>query len=117
MESGLQPGSEPRERLVVKMNATHPANFAADVPAYAQLQREMHDALLAQHPEWILPNGDCPTCDAYDGRFAELLNVSLATELALVSHSRDLDDRGNFSMSAGHAEPRNIVLPEMVPAM
>ena len=24
-----------------------------------RLQREMHDALRAQHPDWILPNGDC----------------------------------------------------------
>ena len=43
------------------------------VSVYAQLQREMHDAFWAQHPEWILPNGDSPTCDSYDARFAELL--------------------------------------------
>jgi hypothetical protein len=49
---------------------------------YAQLQREMHDALLAQHPEWILPNGDCPTCDSYDARFAELLTQTLQRGLA-----------------------------------
>jgi hypothetical protein len=42
-------------------------------PTYAQLQRELHHALRAQHPDWILPNGDCPTCDSYDARFAELL--------------------------------------------
>jgi CelD/BcsL family acetyltransferase involved in cellulose biosynthesis len=35
------------------MNTTHPSSPAAEAPAYAQLQREMHDALLAQHPEWI----------------------------------------------------------------
>jgi hypothetical protein len=40
---------------------------------YADLQREIHDALLAQHLDWILPNGDSPTCDSYDARFAELL--------------------------------------------
>ena len=45
---------------------------------YAQLQREMHEALRAQHPEWILPNGDCPTCDSYDARFAEVLIQSLS---------------------------------------
>jgi hypothetical protein len=73
MESRLQSDSGPRERLVVKMNTTHSASLAAEVPAYAQLQHEMHDALLAQHPDWILPNGDCPTCDSYDARFAELL--------------------------------------------
>jgi hypothetical protein len=42
-------------------------------PTCAQLQRELHHALRAQHPDWILPNGDCPTCDSYDARFAELL--------------------------------------------
>ena len=62
------------------MNATH--SLTAEIPAYAQLQREMHDALLAQHPDWILPNGDCPTCHSYDERFAELLTISLATERA-----------------------------------
>ena len=59
------------------MNATHSSSLGAEVPAYAQLQREMHDALLAQHPEWILPNGDSPTCDVYDARFAELLLQTL----------------------------------------
>jgi hypothetical protein len=80
MESRFQSSAGPRERLVVRMNTTH--GLATEVPAYAQLQREMHDALLAQHPEWILPNGDCPTCDSYDARLAELLNVSSATERA-----------------------------------
>jgi hypothetical protein len=57
-------------------------NVVADVPAYAELQRQMHDALLVQHPELIERNGDCPTCDDYDRCFAELLSFSLATERA-----------------------------------
>ena len=80
MESHLQPGSGPRERLVVTMNTTHSSSFVAEVPAYAQLQREMHNALLAQHPDWILPNGDCPTCESYDARLAELLLQTLPTK-------------------------------------
>ncbi|HKQ37735.1 MAG TPA: hypothetical protein VJ063_06625 [Verrucomicrobiae bacterium] len=63
------------------MNATPVSTLAAEAPAYARLQREMHDALLAQHPEWVLPNGDCPTCDSYDARFAELLFQTLTTRL------------------------------------
>ena len=59
------------------MSLTHFPRLAVEVPAYAQLQREMHDALLEQHPEWILPNGDSPTCDSYDARFAELLSQTL----------------------------------------
>ncbi|HEV8422341.1 MAG TPA: hypothetical protein VGQ40_03295 [Chthoniobacterales bacterium] len=48
-----------------------------DDDIYADLQREIHEALLAQHPDWILPNGDSPTCDSYDARFAELLIQSV----------------------------------------
>lgn len=59
------------------MNTTHSSSLAVEVPSYAQIQREMHDALLAQHPDWILPNGDCPTCDSYDDRFATLLIQTL----------------------------------------
>ena len=55
------------------MNTTPPPTLALEVPAFVALRREIHDALLAQNPEWILPNGDCPTCDSYDARFAELL--------------------------------------------
>ena len=46
---------------------------------YADLQREIHDALLAQHPGWILRTGDSPTCDSYDARFAELLIQTVPT--------------------------------------
>ncbi len=55
------------------MSAKHSPTFAAEVPGYAELQREIHDALLAQNPEWILPNGESPTCAFYEARFAQLL--------------------------------------------
>jgi hypothetical protein len=101
----------------------------------------MRDALRAQHPDWILPNGDSPTSESYDARFAKLLIVSLATERALahrpnnlanttklptffVSHgggrghpARDLDDPGNFSMPAGYAQARKIVFAKMASAI
>ena len=71
MESRFQSIQPPRERLAsVKGTATL---MTPAVAVYAQLQREIHYALRAQHPEWILPNGDSPTCDSYDARFAELL--------------------------------------------
>jgi hypothetical protein len=47
--------------------------------SYAQLRRDIHDALRAQHPEWILPNGDCPTCESYESRLAELLRLTERT--------------------------------------
>jgi hypothetical protein len=129
---------------VLKMNTTHSSSRAAAGPAYAQLQREMHDALRAQHPDWILPNGDCPTCDSYDARFTELLIVSLATERALAHRPNNpnlanttklptffvsnvgsrghhplatLGDPGNLSMPAGYAQPRKIAFPAMASAI
>ncbi len=41
-----------------------------------QLQREIHNALRAQHPDWVGPDGDCPTCESYESRLAELLGLS-----------------------------------------
>ena len=64
------------------MNTAHFLSLAAEVPAYAELQRTMHDTLLVQHPEWVERDGNCPTCDDYDRRFAELLHFSLAFERA-----------------------------------
>ncbi len=44
---------------------------------YVQLQRQIHDALRVEHPEWVKPDGDCPTCESYESRLAELLALSL----------------------------------------
>ena len=95
--------------MVVNVNTTHSSILATGAPVYVQLQREMHDALRAQHPEWIAPNGDCPTCDSYEARLAELLSISLATEHA---HCR-----GNSGMPAAYAEARNMVFPEVASAI
>jgi hypothetical protein len=62
----------------MKMNM--PASGPGKMHSYAQLQREIHGALRKQHPEWIEANGDCPTCDSYESRFAELLNLFQANE-------------------------------------
>jgi hypothetical protein len=48
-----------------------------EIRSYAQLQRQIHDALRVEHPEWVEPNGDCPTCESYESRLAELLGLSL----------------------------------------
>jgi hypothetical protein len=50
------------------------------VPAYVQLQQQMHEALRKEHPEWVEPNGECPMCEAYESRLAELLGLSSASE-------------------------------------
>ena len=46
------------------------------IRSYMQLQRQIHDALRVEHPEWVKSNGDCPTCDSYESRLAELLGLA-----------------------------------------
>jgi len=41
--------------------------------AIADLRQQIHDDLRTQHPEWILPNGESPMCDAYEARLMDLL--------------------------------------------
>ncbi len=69
------------------MNTVHCSTAATEVPAYAELQREMHDALRAQHPDWVQPNGDSPLCDAYESRFEELLRHTSQFQSAQAHHA------------------------------
>jgi hypothetical protein len=50
------------------------------VEPYIQLQQQIHEALRKEHPEWVKPNGDCPTCEAYESRLAELLGLCADSE-------------------------------------
>jgi hypothetical protein len=47
-----------------------------EIHSYTELQRQIHQDLRVQHPEWVKPNGDCPTCDSYELRLAELLGLT-----------------------------------------
>ena len=76
----LQSHSRARERVGLPMNTTESTYSATQGATYVGLHREMHDALRAQNPEWIEANGDCPTCDSYESRLAQLLGLSLAFE-------------------------------------
>jgi hypothetical protein len=44
------------------------------IHSYSELQQQIHEDLRRQHPEWVRPNGDCPTCDSYEQRLAELIS-------------------------------------------
>ena len=48
--------------------------------AYVQLQQQVHEALLREHPEWVDPDGSCPTCEMYESRLAKLLGLSSESE-------------------------------------
>jgi hypothetical protein len=39
----------------------------------ANLRQQIHYDLRRQHPEWVLPNGESPMCDAYEARLMNLL--------------------------------------------
>jgi hypothetical protein len=39
----------------------------------ADLRRQIHDDLRRQNPEWVLPNGESPMCDAYEALLMDLL--------------------------------------------
>jgi hypothetical protein len=41
---------------------------------YEELQRQIHEDLRVQHPEWIQPDGRSPMCDSYEARLMELLD-------------------------------------------
>ena len=43
------------------------------IDTYQELKQRIHDDLRVQHPEWIEPTGDCPRCDSYESRLAQLL--------------------------------------------
>jgi hypothetical protein len=45
------------------------------VRTYRELQRQLHKDLPAQHPEWIDADGNCPACNDYERRLAQLISI------------------------------------------
>ena len=45
------------------------------IHTYTELQQQIHDDLLIQHPEWVDPNGESPKCDSYEARLMEQLDT------------------------------------------
>jgi hypothetical protein len=105
------------------MNTTRSSILVAEVPGYTELQGEMHDALRAQHPEWIATDGKSPTCDYYESLFAELLVSHRAHARTHydsplnITETERLSDAANSSIPVGHAEARNIVFPRVASAI
>jgi len=55
------------------------------IHSYSELQQQIHEDLRIQHPEWVGPNGDCPRCDSYERRVAELIGLFQSAERKLVA--------------------------------
>ena len=66
---------------------------SGEVRSYAELQRQIRDALREQHPEWIERDGDCPTCQSYESRFAELLELFESHERKSIASSEHVNAR------------------------
>ena len=52
------------------------------IHSYTELQQQIHQDLRIQHPDWIEPNGDCPTCDSYESRLGRTTWSQSAVERA-----------------------------------
>ena len=66
--------------MVVSMKINASTAVPKAVQPYVQLQRQIHEALRREHPEWVKPDGKCPICEAYELRLAELLRLSSESE-------------------------------------
>jgi hypothetical protein len=66
--------------MLLAMKTNTSPTTSDEVRSYVQLQQQIHDALRVEHPEWVEPNGDCPTCQSYESRLAELLSLSSPNE-------------------------------------
>lgn len=52
------------------------------IHSYSELRQQIHQDLRIQHPEWVEPNGNCPTCDSYESRLADLLRLTEHSDAA-----------------------------------
>ena len=100
------------------MKTTRSSIRIPEILSYTELQREMHDALRAQQPEWIEADGKSPACDYYESLFAALLVSHRAharahyDSLLNITETERLFATANATMPVGHAESRNIAFPE-----
>jgi hypothetical protein len=51
------------------------------IHTYSELRQQIHHDLRIQHPEWVQPNGESPTCDSYEVRLTEMLDTLTRREL------------------------------------
>ena len=54
--------------------------MAKKFEGYKGLLQQIRNDLRRQHPEWIEPDGCCPTCDSYEARLLKLLDAPTAGE-------------------------------------
>jgi hypothetical protein len=70
--------------------------MSVQIHSYSELQQQIHEDLRIQHPDWVERNGDCPTCDSYDSRLAELLGLGQCSNAARMPNSSFLGHAGDY---------------------
>ena len=70
------------EKFVIAARMVAPKPVGRLPHAVADLQRQIHDDLRRQHPEWIEPGGESPMCDFYEARLRRLLETCAQSEPA-----------------------------------
>src|SRR5712692_1055412 len=45
-----------------------PIAMSPQIHTHTELRQQIHHDLRIQHPEWVEPNGESPTCDSYEAR-------------------------------------------------
>jgi len=67
------------EQIVLAARTVASKSIGHPTRTVAELQRQIHDDLRRQHPEWIEPGGESPMCDFYESRLMELLDTFTRT--------------------------------------
>ena len=65
--------------MVLLMKSNTSPVLPGEVQEYVHLQRQIHDALRKEHPEWVEPDGESPMCDFYEARLTEQLETFTRT--------------------------------------
>ena len=80
-----------RDNLVKSSRVTlelfaKPTVVTHQIHTYTELQKQIHDDLRIQHPDWVNSDGSSPTCDSYEARLTELLGTSGSNESTVATH-------------------------------
>ncbi|PYK09811.1 MAG: hypothetical protein DME65_11275 [Verrucomicrobia bacterium] len=67
------------------------------IHTYTELRQQIHDDLRIQHPDWVEPNGESPTCDSYEARLTQMLDTLTRTGSngSIVATHRALEQGAN----------------------
>ena len=80
---------------------------SSQIRSYAELRKEIREALRRQHPEWIDANGKSPLCDSYEAGLGELLALITLRKRrqSLRTHNEErLDDDCSASVEIGQSK-------------